>query len=115
MKGWSATVEWKNVGKSFFMPTGEQPPRVETDLVVARHDTDEKPGAVAAQHQRLEYALDGFAQLLSDMRGRQMLLVDRIGNQFVADAGTVEQASGIGLFDFHMYAPFFGGKVTPNL
>lgn len=41
--------------------------RLQIDLRVARHDADQNARPVAAQHERLEHALDRLAELLGHM------------------------------------------------
>ena len=48
--------------------------RFQIDLRVARHDADQNVRPVAAQHERLEHALDRLAELLGHMDGCQIVL-----------------------------------------
>ncbi len=118
-------LECMYVGNRFFMPMGEQPPRIypvvgssslhvqhldafvsrglgrglKINLVVARDHTYDMPRAVAREYQRLEYGGDILAQLLGHMCCGEVLLVNGIGYKFIRYAGLVEQACRICLFD----------------
>lgn len=73
---------------------------LQVDLPIARNDTDEMTCSVALQNQGLEDTGDILAQLLGDMSGCQIRLIDLVGDQLVADFGTIQEACRIGLFDF---------------
>ena len=82
------TEIWKKVGNGFFIPIGEQPPRMypvvgsnsrtgirsllvarncgrsfQIDLVISRDDTDEMARPVTTKHERLENRSNIFAEL----------------------------------------------------
>ena len=68
---------------------------------------------VASQYKRLKDLLDGFAQLFGYVCRGQIVLIDRVGNQLVADAGTVQEAGSVGLLYLfgHYSSVFFGRKI----
>ena len=70
---------------------------LQVDLVLAGDDADEMPRPVAAQNDGLEHLLDVFAQARRHVHGAEVALVDGVGNQFVGNARSVEQAGSVGL------------------
>ena len=64
---------------------------------IAGDHADEEAGAVAAQHEGLEHLFDILAQLVGDVLRGQVGFVHFVGDEFVGDAGCVEQPGRIGL------------------
>ena len=78
--------------------------RLQIDLRVARHDADQNARPVAAQHERLEHALNRLAELLGHMDGCQIVLVHPVGDQLVMNFRAVQQTGRIRLAHFLSHA-----------
>lgn len=133
------TEIWKKVGNGFFIPIGEQPPRMypvvrkqlpdgnqigflvarnaggsfQIDLVISRDDTDEMARPVTTKHECLENRSNIFAELFGHVSRGQMLLIHPIRDQFVGDFGSVEQTGRIGLFYFDV--PMFHSAESSSI
>ena len=130
------TEIWKKVGNGFFIPIGEQPPRMypvvgsnsRTGIRSAfllpemraaafrstsRDDTDEMARPITTKHERLENRSNIFAELFGHVSRGQMLLIHPIRDQFVGDFGSVEQTGRIGLFYFDV--PMFHSAESSSI
>jgi hypothetical protein len=76
---------------------GEPRRGLEIEVRAGRHNREEDAGAVSAANQRLEHLLGRQPHLARDGLGREVLFVDFVLAQLVADPECLEDPRGVRL------------------